>query len=84
MWRDGVQINAAVSVLTQCVCRSRQAALPHLCEHGRERLRHRKPRPVEHHKMRQIEESRPLSKLKRWALVKITKKATNVAELPVQ
>ncbi len=32
----------------------------------------------------EIEESRPLSKLKRWSLVKITKKATQVAELPVQ
>lgn len=31
----------------------------------------------------EIEESRPLSKLKRWSLVKITKKATNVSELPV-
>lgn len=31
----------------------------------------------------EIEESRPLSKLKRWSLVKITKKAANVAELPV-
>lgn len=30
----------------------------------------------------EIEESRPLSKLKRWSLVKITKKAANVAELP--
>ena len=32
----------------------------------------------------EIEESRPMSKLKRWTLVKISKKATNVAELPVQ
>lgn len=32
----------------------------------------------------EIEESRPLSKLKRWSLIKITKKAANVAELPVQ
>ena len=32
----------------------------------------------------EIEESRPLSKLKRWTLVKITKKATNVAELPTE
>ncbi|MBL8822555.1 MAG: 30S ribosomal protein S17 [Planctomycetia bacterium] len=32
----------------------------------------------------EIEESRPLSKLKRWSLIKITKKATNVAELPAQ
>jgi len=32
----------------------------------------------------EIEESKPLSKLKRWSLVKITKKAANVAELPVQ
>jgi len=31
----------------------------------------------------EIEESRPLSKLKRWSLVKITKKAAQVAELPV-
>ncbi|HQR05610.1 MAG TPA: 30S ribosomal protein S17 [Gemmatales bacterium] len=31
----------------------------------------------------EIEESKPLSKLKRWSLVKITKKAANVAELPV-
>ena len=30
----------------------------------------------------EIEESRPLSKLKRWTLLKITKKAANVAELP--
>jgi small subunit ribosomal protein S17 len=32
----------------------------------------------------EIEESRPLSKLKRWTLVKITKKAANVAELPTE
>ena len=32
----------------------------------------------------EIEESRPLSKLKRWSLVKINKKAASVAELPVQ
>lgn len=32
----------------------------------------------------EIEESRPISKLKRWSLVKINKKAANVAELPVQ
>ena len=32
----------------------------------------------------EIEESRPLSKLKRWSLVKINKKAANVAELPAQ
>ncbi len=32
----------------------------------------------------EIEESKPLSKLKRWSLVKITKKAALVAELPVQ
>lgn len=31
----------------------------------------------------EIEEARPHSKLKRWSLVKITKKAANVAELPV-
>jgi small subunit ribosomal protein S17 len=31
----------------------------------------------------EIVESRPLSKSKRWALVKITKKAANVAELSV-
>ena len=31
----------------------------------------------------EIEESRPMSKLKRWSLVKITKKASIVAELPV-
>jgi small subunit ribosomal protein S17 len=32
----------------------------------------------------EIEESRPLSKLKRWSLIRITKKAANVAELPAQ
>jgi small subunit ribosomal protein S17 len=32
----------------------------------------------------EIEESRPLSKLKRWQLIKVTKKAATVSELPTQ